>query len=457
MAVSIEKTGASAVMLTVSVSKADYQGELDQTLKTMRQRADIPGFRRGKAPMSMILKKYGTGAKVEAINQKVGQELYQYINDEKLNVLGEPMPVVELGAKIDFEKDEDFTFLFEAALAPELNVKFSKKDKLPYYHIEASEEMITAHIDQMLNQAGSYTEGESIEENDLVSGTLAELEDGVPKAGGVLNENAMFLPRYVKDEESRNLFLGAGKNAVVKFFPYKAHEGSVAELASFLGVNKEDVAKYEGVEFSFEIKGIKRHVPAELGEEFYKAIFGEEGDVNDEASLRAKVAEGFREQFDPESNFKLLQDLKALIVEKAGKVEYAEDILKRWLLERNEKMTQEQATEELPKMLEDLTYHIVRNELIKEQDIKVEQEDVLAFAQIVAKSQFAQYGMSSVPDEVLENYAKSLIEKKETYQNFAGRVLDDKFANAVKGLVTLEEKTLSPEDFSKLLQGNAEA
>lgn len=452
MAVSIEKTGAGAIMLTVTVNKSDYQAELDQTLKTMRQRANIPGFRQGKAPMGIILKQYGTGAKVEAINKSVGEQLYNYIQEEKLAILGEPMPVVELGAKIDFAKDEDFSFLFEAAVAPEINVSFDKSDTATYYEIEATEEMLTGHIEQMLNQAGEYTEGDKVEDNDLVSGRLIELEGGEPKEDGLVKESALLLPRYVGDEESRNIFIGADKGATVTFSPFKAYNGNAVELASFLGVDKEAVPAYEGVDFHFEIVGIRRHVPAQLGEEFYKKVFGDDTEIKDEAGLKAEIATGFREQFSAESDFKLLQDLRPLVLAKVGKVEFAEEILKRWLLEQDKELTAEKAAEQLPAMLEDLVYKVVRDNLLKERNLlEVEREELYNFALVVVKNQFAQYGMMSVPDEVLAQQANYILDNADQARNILGRVHDTRVAGVFRDLITINTQVVSPEEFSKLV------
>lgn len=455
MAVSIEYTRDVAAVITVAVSKAEYQPAVDKALKSYRDRADIPGFRRGKAPMGMIVKKYGAGAKLEEINRLVGRALYDYIHEHKLRVLGEPMPLADLEKPINFEQDDDFEFLFEVAIAPKLDVKLDKSDKLSYYHIEASDDMVQAHIDQMLNQYGSQQEADTIEERDLVRGVLAELEGGAPKEGGLRNEQAMLLPMYIKDEASRAQFVGASKNSVVTFVPYTAYQGAVSELASFLSISKDEVPQYEGVEFSFEIQSIGRHMPAQLDEAFFVSAFGEAGEVKDEETLRAKVREGFREQFDPESDYKLLMDVRGLIVAKAGEVAYAEDILKRWLLENNKEMTDAQATEQLPRMLQDLTYQLIKDDILAEHQVEVNREEVKAFALVVAKSQFAQYGMSSVPDELLSSYAENLLKKEETYRNLSARVLDNKFAAIVKSQITLVDQFVSPEEFGKLVQPEA--
>lgn len=452
MAVTINNTSAVAVELSVKVAKAEYQPEVTKILKDVRKNAQMPGFRKGQAPMGMIEKRFGMSAKLDAINQYVGREVYNYIQEHNLRVLGEPMPA-EGQNVADLEAKDEFEFKFEVALAPDLNIQLGKEDKIPYYNISADDAMVSAHIEQMLSQYGERREVERVEERDLVKGILTELEGGQPKEGGVVNENAMLLPLYIKDEESRAKFVGAEKNSLVVFEPYKAYEGNAAELVSFLGVDKEAVTSYEGVAFSFQIDSISRHMPAELNEAFFTAAFGEEGEVKDEATLREQVKKGFREQLDPESDYLFVVDTRKAILAKAGKVEFAEDILKRWLKSTNKEMSDEQLEREFPLMLEDLTYQLVKDGILAEHKVSVSPEEELAFATIVAKSQFAQYGMSSVPDELLENYAKSLVSKEDTARNIRARIIDNKFANIVKGLVTVEEHNVTPEEFGKIARG----
>lgn len=452
MAVTINNTSAVALELVVRVTKADYQPAVEKALKGVRKNADFPGFRKGQAPMSFVVKKFGMAVKLDEINKLVVNELYNEIESKQLRVLGEPIPV-EGQNVADLEAGDEFEFKYEVALAPELKVELTKEDTIPYYRIEAEESMIDAHIEQMLAQHGSRQDVESVEERDLVYGVLTELEGDAPKAEGIVNENAMLLPMYIKDEESRAKFVGAAKDSEVIFEPFKAYEGNAAELVSFLGVDKDTVASYEGVAFSFRISRISRHVPAELNEEFFTAAFGEEGDVKDEATLREQVKAGFREQFDPESDYLFVVDTRKAILKKAGKIEVAEDILKRWLKASNKELSADQVEAEFPAMLEDLTYQLVKDGILAKNDVKLTEEEVLAFATIVAKSQFAQYGMSSVPDEMLEGYAKQLVSKEETARNIRARLIDNKFAAIVKGMVNVDEKSVTPEEFGKIVRG----
>lgn len=457
MAVTIERPSNVAVVLTITVNKADYQPEVDKSLKNLQKRMEFPGFRRGKTPMGIVSKKYGEGAKVEAINQVVSEQLYQAIEDNKLSILGEPLPLADLEHVPNFATDEDFTFLFEVALTPEINVSLSKEDKLPFYQIEVSDEMLDQQVQQLLNQHGSQQEVETVELNDLVRGVLVELEGGAPKVDGRVNEKAILLPSYIKSEEVRKQFEGATKGSTLVFEPFAAYEGNGAEVSSFIGINKDEVPAYEGVSFSLEITSISRHQPAELNEAFYTAVFGPEGDVHDEASLRAKLREGFAEQFTPESDYRFLVDLRDYVLEKAGKVEYAEDFLKSWLLQKNEGMTPEEADRELPNMLRGTTFALVKNRYVREHDIKVETADLEQFARIMAKSLFAQYGMSSAPDELIDNYAQSILKDEKQRNGIVERVVDSKFAELIKGMVTLETKTVTPEEFGKLYETSTEA
>lgn len=452
MAVTINNTSSVSVELVVKVTKADYQPEVEKILKKVRKDAQMPGFRKGQAPMSVIVKRYGTSAKLDAVNQYVGAQLYDVIQEKELRVLGEPVPV-EGENVADLEANEEFEFKYEIALAPNIDLKLGKEDNIPYYRIDATDSMVSAHIEQMLAQHGERKEVENVEERDLVRGTLTELLNGEPKEGGVVNEHAMLLPQYIKDEESKAKFVGATKDSVVVFEPFKAYEGNSAELVSFLNVEKDAVASYEGVEFSFRIDSISRHIPAELNEAFFTAAFGEEGEVKDEATLKEQVKAGFREQFDPESDYLFVVDTRKAILAKAGKVELAEDILKRWLKNTNKNLSEEQINAEFPAMAEDLVYQLVKDGILSENKVSVTPEEELAFATIVAKSQFAQYGMSSVPDELLEGYAKQLVEKEETARNIRARLIDNKFAAIVKDLVTVDEKTVTPEEFGKIARG----
>lgn len=400
--------------------------------------------------MGMVKKMYGKHVLVEEINKLVSENLYGYIRENKLNILGEPLPNETEQKEINFDTQEDFEFCFDVAFAPEIKVELSKNDKIPYYQVAIDEEMLGKQVDAYTANFGTYDQVDTVEEKDLVKGTVAELENGTPKEGGIVVEEAVLMPMYLKDEAEKAKFIGANNNSVIVFNPNKAYEGAESEIASFLKVEKSDVAGITG-DFSFEIKEITRHKNAELNQDLFDKVFGE-GVVTNEEEFKNKIKEALAEQFAPQSDFKFLTDTRDVLVEKAGELSFAEDLLKRWLLVANEKNTKEKIDEDYPKIIEDLKYHLIKETLVKENNLKVEDADIENFAKRVAKAQFAQYGMLSIPEDVLANYAKDMLKNKETLQNIIDRAVEEKLAAWLKEQVDLDVKEVSVEDFGKLFE-----
>lgn len=450
MNVSLKNNDTTSGILKLEIVKADYADLVEKSLKSLRQKANMPGFRKGMVPMGMIKKMYGTHVLVEEVNKLVSENLYKYIQDNNLHILGEPMPNETEQKPLNFEKDEDFEFCFDIALAPEFTLEVSKNDKVPYYQVKIDDEMINSQVDSYRSNFGSYEKVEEVEEKDLVKGTVAELENGSPKEGGIVVENAVLMPMYIKNEEEKAKFIGAKVNSVVVFNPNKAYEGAEAEIAAFLKIDKEKVAETTG-DFSFEIKEITRHKDAEMNQELFDKVFGE-GEVTSEEEFRNRIKEALSEQFVPQSDFKFLTDIRDLLVEKAGEMKFADDLLKRWLLATNKKTTPEKLDEEFPKLIQDLKYQLVKDNLVKKNDLKVDEKDVEEFSKRVAKAQFAQYGMLSVPEDVLNNYAKDMLKNKQTLQNVMERAVEEKLAAWLKEQVELDIKEVSADEFGKLFE-----
>ncbi|MBR5296814.1 MAG: trigger factor [Parabacteroides sp.] len=450
MNVSLNNIDATKGIVKLEIVKADYAEKVEKSLKSFRQKANVPGFRKGMVPMSMVKKMYGKHVLVEEVNKLVSEGLYNYIRENNVNILGEPLPNETEQKEINFDTQEEFEFCFDIALAPEIHIELSKADKLPYYQANIDEEMINKQVQAYQANFGNYDQVDDVEEKDLVKGRVAELENGAPKEGGIVVENAVLMPMYIKDEAEKAKFIGANKNSVVVFNPNKAYEGAEAEIASFLKVDKEAVAGITG-DFSFEIQEVTRHKNAELNKELFDKVFGE-GVVNSEEEFKNKIREALAEQFAPQSDYKFLIDARDLLVAKAGELAFAEDLLKRWLLVANEKNTQEKIDEDYPKIIEDLKYHLIKENLVKNNGLKVEDADIEEFAKRVAKAQFAQYGMLSVPDDVLANYAKDILKNKQTLQNVIDRAVEEKLAAWLKEQVELDVKEISADEFNKLLE-----
>ena len=451
MNVSFDKNNdAVSGILKLEIVKADYAEQLDKDLRSIRQKANVPGFRKGMVPLGMIKKMFGKQALVEVVNKLISENLFKYIRENDLHVLGEPMPNETVQKPLDFDHSEDFEFCFDLALAPEIHIELSKNDQLPFYQVKVDDEMINTQVDSYRANFGSYVDGESVEEKDMVKGTVAELENGTPKEGGIVVENAVLMPMYIKNEEEKAKFIGANVNSVVVFNPNKAYEGAEAEIASFLRIEKEKVAELTG-DFSFEVKTISRHQAAEMNQELFDKVFGENV-VTSEEEFKQKIEDALLEQFMPQSDFKFLMDIRDMLVERAGELKFDDALLKRWLLASNSKNTPEQLEKDYPQVVKDLTYQLIKDALVRQNDLKVTPADVDSFAKRVAKAQFAQYGMLSIPEDVLDNYAKEMLKNAQTAENIANRAIEEQLAAWLKEQVTLDEKEVSADEFTKLFE-----
>ena len=436
-------------LIRLEIVKNDYAAAVEAKLRTARRRANVPGFRVGMVPMGMIKKMYGKSILLEEINRLVSENLFKYVKDNNLPIIGEPMPSESEPSSVDLEEQDDFVFNYDVILYPKFEVSLSKEDTLTYYQVNIDDDMLNKQIEAYAANFGSYEKVDDAEEKDLVKGTIAELENGAPKEGGIVVENAVLMPQYIKDEEEKAKFIGAKTNSVIVFNPHKAFNGSEPEIASFLRVKKEQVAELTG-DFSFEIKEITRHKNAEMNQALFDKVFGDNV-VTSEEEFKNMIREALVEQFTPQSDYKFLNDARPLLMEKAGDIKLADNLLIRWL-----KLTNEKATPEaLEKDYYDsnrgaLIYDIIRNSLVSQAHINVSDEDIDDYAKRIAKAQFAQYGMLSVPEDVLDNYAKGMLKNMQTLENIRERAKDEKLAAWMKEQVTLDLKLLSPEEFAKL-------
>lgn len=436
-------------LIRLEIVKNDYAAAVEAKLRTARRRANVPGFRVGMVPMGMIKKMYGKSILLEEINRLVSENLFKYVKDNNLPIIGEPMPSESEPSSVDLEEQDDFVFNYDVILYPKFEVSLGKEDTLTYYQVNIDDDMLNKQIEAYAANFGSYEKVDDAEEKDLVKGTIAELENGAPKEGGIVVENAVLMPQYIKDEEEKAKFIGAKTNSVIVFNPHKAFNGSEPEIASFLRVKKEQVAELTG-DFSFEIKEITRHKNAEMNQALFDKVFGDNV-VTSEEEFKNMIREALVEQFTPQSDYKFLNDARPLLMEKAGDIKLADNLLIRWL-----KLTNEKATPEaLEKDYYDsnrgaLIYDIIRNSLVNQAQINVSDEDIDDYAKRIAKAQFAQYGMLSVPEDVLDNYAKGMLKNMQTLENIRERAKDEKLAAWMKEQVTLDLKLLSPEEFAKL-------
>lgn len=394
---------------------------------------------------------YGKSVIAEEVNKLLSEKVYDYIKSNNVNMLGEPLPNEEKQQVIDFDTMEEFEFVFDIALAPEFKAEVSNTDKVDYYTIEVTDEMVENQVKAYTQRNGKYDQVSAYEDNDMLKGLIAELdENGNTKEGGIQVEGAVLMPSYMKNDEQKAIFANAKVNDVLVFNPNAAYDGHDAEIASLLKIEKEAAAEMKS-NFSFQVEEITRFVPGDLNQELFDQVFGKDA-VKTEEEFRAKVKEGIAAQFVADSDYKFLIDARKMLMEKVGKLEFPDALLKRIMLLNNKEKGEEFVAENYEKSVEELTWHLIKEQLVKDNEIKVEQEDVINMAKDATKAQFAQYGMMTVPEDILENYAQEMLKKKENVDGLVGRVVEAKLATALKAKVTLNNKTVSMEEFNKMFE-----
>ena len=447
MNISFEAPDKVNGLMTITLEKEDYQGEVEKTLKDYRKRANIPGFRPGQAPMGMIKRQFGTSVKVDTINKMLGEKLYSYVQDNKIQMLGEPLPS-EQQEQLDFEGDAPLTFKFDIAVAPEFKAELTAKDKVDYYHIKVDDKLVDQQVDMYQSRAGQYekTEQYDAEQRDMLKGDLRE----VGKEGGIEQSDIALMPQYIKVDDQKKLFDGCKLGDVITWNPRKAYPDNDAEVSAMLKIQKEEVKDHEG-DFTFQVTEISRYVKHEVNQELFDQVFGD-GNVKDEKEFRQKIADQISQQFLADSDYKFLLDVRAYMEKKVGKLEFPEAILKRVMLNNNKDKGADFVEKNFEASIKELGWHLIKEQLVAAQGIKIEDADLKAVAKEAARAQFAQYGMSNIPDEYLENYAQEMLKKRENVDGLVDRAVDVKLTAALKNVVKLNEKEITLEDFQKMLQ-----
>ena len=454
MNISFENSDKVNGLLTITVEEADFNASVEKTLKDYRKKANIPGFRPGQAPMGLIKRQFGASVRYDAVNKFVGEQLYKYIQDNNIQMLGEPLPSAKQETPADIEKPAPYTFVFDIAVAPEINMTLDGRNKIDYYTIKADDKLINEQIEMYQSRAGKYEKAEeyNAELNDMLKGDLRELDaEGNTKEGGITVEGAVLMPSYIKVDEQKNLFNNAKPGDIITFNPRKAYPEGEAEISALLKIDRE-VAKDLESNFSFQITEIQRFVKAELNQELFDQVFGE-GTVKSEDEFRAKIAEGLKPQLEANSDYKFMLDVRTYCENKVGELTWPDELLKRIMLLNNKDKGEDFVEKNYAESIKQLEWHLIKEQLVKANEIKIEDADVKAAAVEMARMQFAQYGMTNVPDEYVENYANELLKKREAVDNFVERTIDVKLAAALKSTVTLNNKEVTLDEFNEMMKG----
>ena len=450
MKVTFENPDKVNGLMTITVEEADFKENVEKTLKNYRKKANIPGFRPGQVPMGMIRRQVGTSVKVDEINKLVGQEIYKYVQENKIQMLGDPLPS-EKQQPVDVEKDAPYTFVFDIAVAPEFEIKLNGHDKVDYYTIKVDDKLIDQQVEMYASRGGHYDKVEKYEDNDMLKGDLRELDaDGNTKEGGITVEAAIMLPYYIKVDDQKKLFEGCKLGDIITFNPKKAYPENNGEISSLLKISREE-AENITADFSLQITEISRYVKADVNQELFDQVFGKDV-VKDEKEFRERIAEGMKAQFAVDSDFRFIYDLRAHCEKKVGKLTYPDALLKRIMLQNNKDKGEEFVEKNYDLSVKELTWHLIKEQLVRDNNIKVEDADIKEAAKEAARAQFAQYGMNNVPDEYLENYANDMLKKKEYVDNLVDRSIDRKLTEVMKGVVKLNPKEVTLDEFNKMME-----
>lgn len=448
MNVTIEKTSAVYGIINVNVVEADYADKVKKELRTIGTKRVIPGFRQGHAPLPTLTRMFGKQVKSEVLNDVVYDAVIRHIRDNKLHVLGEPLPLEK--KEINLE-DKDYDFKYEIGFAPELNIAVDKDVKLTRYAIEVSEQMYKDEDEALRKRFGSQVPGDVTDERSLIKGSLQQLN-----ADGTVNENegaiqvneAIVAPFTFKDEKQKALFVDKHVDDKVVFNPYDSCNGNAAELSSMLNIDKSIAGDIHS-DFVLAISEIIVMKEAEHNQTFFDQVFGKDK-VQDEAAYEAAVKEGLAAQLARNSNELFDVIARNYFIEKYGDMELPTEFLKKWLVARNEELTVENIDKEYEQMLPSLKWQLIEERIANVLNVELKEDDVLEYAKAVANHQFVQYGITNMDDATITEYAKRLLNDNNTRSRIVEAASEMKLFNTIRTSVTIEEKKVSFDEFKKI-------
>lgn len=449
MNVTLNKTSDVVGIIKVDVNEADYADKVTAELKKIQKSANIPGFRKGAVPIAQIKRRFEKSVKSDVLNQEVYEAVINYIRDEKLHVLGEPMPVEVKEINLD---DKDYTFEYEVGFAPELNVEVDKKVEIPYYRIQVSDDMIAEQDKSLTERFGAQVPGEEADARAVIKGSLQQLNaDGTVNTndGAIQVISAIIAPFTFTNKEEADKFLGKKINDKVVFNPYASCGGSPVELASMLNLDK-DIAKDVKDDFEFAISEIIVVKPAEHNQEFYDNVAGKDK-VHNEDEYREFIKSMIERQLEGNSVGYFDASVQKYYTEKYDNMPLPTEFLKKWLVARNEELTAENIDAEYEKMLPSLKWQLIRDDLAAKLNVAVEEADLLNYAKSMAFNQFMQYGMTNIDNETLENAAKRILSDKNYRNRIAESVADQKLFNAVRNAVNAKVEEVSLDKFKEIV------
>jgi trigger factor len=447
MNVKLENIDEVTAKVIVAVEENDYSEKVVAELKQFGKTHALPGFRKGHVSIDQLRRRFGKQVKSDVLNNEVFNAVINYIRENKVNVLGEPMPVEVKEINLD---EKDYTFEYEIGLAPKIDVEADKNVNLPYYEIEITDEMVSEQDKSFCDRFGSQVPGEEVDEKALVKGSLMQLnEDGTinTNEGAIQVVSSIVAPFHFKSKEEADKFLGKKVNDKVVFNPYNSCEGNEAELASMLNIDKEIAADVKG-DFELSIAEIIVLKSAEHNQEFFDAVFGADK-VHNEEEYTAAVKDLIAQQLTDNSNALFQYQTRESLVNKYGDMQLPATFLKKWLVARNS-VSAETVDAEYEQMLPSLKWQMIKESLASKLEVKIEESDVVNYAKLIAKHQFAAYGINNIDEETLEDTAKRILKDNNYRQRIVEEVGDVKLFTVLRDAVTLDKKTVSIDEFKKI-------
>ncbi len=452
MNISFESSDKINALMTLTIEKEDYQADVEKQLKDYRKKANVPGFRPGQVPMGMIKRQFGTSVKMDVVNKLLGEKLYGYVRENKIQMLGDPLPS-DKQKEINPETDETMEFVFDIAVAPEFKAELTSSDKVDYYNITVDDTLIDRQVDMYRSRSGHYEKADEYDaaKNDMLKGDLRELDaEGNTKEGGIVVEGAVLMPEYIKVDDQKKLFDGAKPGSIITFNPKKAYPESDIEVSSLLKITKEEAAGVTA-DFTYQVTEVSRFTQAEVNQELFDSVFGKDV-VTDEASFRQKIADSIKSQLVTDSEYKFLLDVRAYTEKKVGELQFPDALLKRIMLNNNKEKGEKFVEDNYEASIKELKWHLIKEQLVAANEIKVEDNDIKNVAKEATRAQFAQYGMQNVPDEYLEKYSQDMLKDRKNIDSLVDRAIDIKLTAALKNVVKLNTKDISLDDFNKMMQ-----
>ena len=427
------------LVVTLGIEPDDYTEKRKKILSDYRRKADLKGFRKGMAPMSLIEKMHGRSALLDAVNSLISDSLNNYITENKLNIIGEPLPNETEQKPIDWEVDTQFEFVFDMALAPKVEIALSTEDTIPYHEVEITDEAKKEYINNTTRQFGSLVNVDQVEEEDFIIADLSQEEMKI--------EGTYITLRSIAKEEMKAQFLGKKANESFEVNVNETFENE-SDRAAMLKVKKEELASLNPI-FTVTIKEVKRFSPAEINQELFDKMYGE-GVVKSQEEFDAKIVEKMSSEYSLESDYKFMLDAREALINKAN-LALPEEFLKRWLFSANEgKFSMEEIEKDFDLFLKDFRWQMIKQYIVKEQKLQISREMLLDHARRVASYQFAMYGLNNAPEEQLNQFAESLLTNEKEGRKLYEKVEDDMVINYVKSVVTIDKKPIKLEDLHEL-------